>query len=160
MSPEQRARYSTRRNRRTTGAEAMHELVAIARQEAVDGRGAYIPAVLHDGITHADLQRLAVDALVACGYRVFYQPDSRMSPSGWLDIFAVNPYAPIYQAWAIEVKVGADRLRPAQESWWDDLTEIDGVVTFELCPEYWESFLRAIDDGHVARGRALLKGEA
>ena len=135
----------------------MHELVAIARQEAAESRGVYISPSLNEGITHAELQQLAVEALVACGYRVFYQPDSRMSPSGFPDLLAVNPQGPD-PLLAIEIKVGGDQLRPGQELWRDDLSESNGCAVILLRPEHWQSFLSWIDDGHVARGRELLKG--
>lgn len=154
---EKRTPYRTRSYRRTTGSEAMHVLVAIARQEAIEGRGVYVPAVLHDGITHAELQRLAVDALVACGYRVYTTLDSRGCPSGFPDAVAINPTASCTRL-AIEFKVGRDSLKPAQNLWANDLLAV-GVLFMEVRPEDWQMFLQAIDDGHIARGRALLEGE-
>ena len=152
---ERRMPYRARRGR-TTGAESMHLLAAEARKEALEARGAYTPAVLHEDITHAEFQRLAVDALVACGYRVFYQPDSRMSPSGMVDLIALNPTATYPLLW-IEIKVQGDALRSAQQLWRGDLLAIRATYVL-LVPSFWTGFIELIDDGHVERGRALLKG--
>lgn len=153
---EKRVPYRTRRTRRTTGAEAMHLLVAEARREAAESRGCYVgPQSLPADITHRQLERLCVEAMQACGYRVYTTLDSRGCPSGFPDIFGINPTATVTRI-AAELKVGRDRRKAAQNLWANDLLAV-GILCMEVRPEDWQMFLDTIDDGHISRGRALLQ---
>ncbi len=83
-------------------------------------------------LTHKAFQQMVVDLARLRGWEVYFTHDSRHSPAGWLDLFCLRGKLRM----AIELKVGRDKLRLAQQRCITLLERAD-IPCYVVRPENW-----------------------
>lgn len=95
-------------------------------------------AILDASTSERDLQAAVVALLRLHGWRVHTVYDSRRSPAGWPDVFAVKDGRAI----AFELKTERGGATRAQLAWLMDLKAVPGITARVVRPSDWDELER------------------